>query len=91
MSIRESRRDEPCAAAVFEPVVASERRLANIDGSGVAHGSAATVAIGTPIGQHLNPDIGTAPPAIAAIAHQLRDGQLVVLRPAVCETAGLSI
>jgi UDP-N-acetyl-D-mannosaminuronic acid dehydrogenase len=41
------------------------------------------VVIGTPIDQHLNPDLHAVPDAVEAIAHHLRDGQLLVLRSTV--------
>jgi UDP-N-acetyl-D-mannosaminuronic acid dehydrogenase len=41
------------------------------------------VVIGTPIDEHLNPDLNAVPGAIADIASSLHDGQLLVLRSTV--------
>ena len=75
--------DEPGAAAVLERVIASDRLIATTDRSVVAVSGAVIVVVGTPIGQHLNPDVEAVPRAIAEIADQLRDGQLLVLRSTV--------
>jgi hypothetical protein len=75
--------DEPGAAAVLERVVASERLSATTDRTVVAVSRTVIVVVGTPIGQHLNPDVEAVPRVIAAIADQLREGQLLVLRSTV--------
>jgi UDP-N-acetyl-D-mannosaminuronic acid dehydrogenase len=41
------------------------------------------IVIGTPIDEHLNPDLNAVPAAIADIAPKLHDGQLLVLRSTV--------
>lgn len=48
-------------------------------------GSAETlvVVVGTPVDEHLNPDLGVVPAALERCAGHLRDGQLIVLRSTV--------
>ncbi len=75
--------DEPGAAAVLERVLADERLTATSDRTVVARSRIVIVVVGTPIDEHLNPDVEAVPRAIAAIADQLRDGQLLVLRSTV--------
>jgi UDP-N-acetyl-D-mannosaminuronic acid dehydrogenase len=41
------------------------------------------VVVGTPVDEHLNPDLGAVPRALDRCAEHLRDGQLVVLRSTV--------
>jgi UDP-N-acetyl-D-mannosaminuronic acid dehydrogenase len=41
------------------------------------------VVVGTPVDEHLNPDLGVVPRALDRCAEHLRDGQLVVLRSTV--------
>jgi UDP-N-acetyl-D-mannosaminuronic acid dehydrogenase len=41
------------------------------------------VVVGTPVDEHLNPDLGAVPRALQRCAEHLRDGQLVVLRSTV--------
>jgi UDP-N-acetyl-D-mannosaminuronic acid dehydrogenase len=41
------------------------------------------VVVGTPVDEHLNPDLGVVPRALERCAGHLRDGQLVVLRSTV--------
>jgi UDP-N-acetyl-D-mannosaminuronic acid dehydrogenase len=48
-----------------------------------AGAEAVVIVIGTPIDEHLNPDLNAVPGAVAEIAPHLRDGQLLVLRSTV--------
>jgi UDP-N-acetyl-D-mannosaminuronic acid dehydrogenase len=41
------------------------------------------VVVGTPVDEHLNPDLGVVPRALDRCAEHLRDGQLIVLRSTV--------
>jgi UDP-N-acetyl-D-mannosaminuronic acid dehydrogenase len=41
------------------------------------------VVVGTPVDEHLNPDLGVVPRALDRCAEYLRDGQLIVLRSTV--------
>jgi UDP-N-acetyl-D-mannosaminuronic acid dehydrogenase len=41
------------------------------------------VVVGTPVDEHLNPDLGVVPRALERCAEHLRDGQLIVLRSTV--------
>jgi UDP-N-acetyl-D-mannosaminuronic acid dehydrogenase len=41
------------------------------------------VVVGTPVDEHLNPDLGVVPRALDRCARHLRDGQLIVLRSTV--------
>ncbi|MFS8520979.1 MAG: nucleotide sugar dehydrogenase [Micromonosporaceae bacterium] len=41
------------------------------------------VVVGTPVDEHLNPDLGAVPRALDRCAEHLRDGQLIVLRSTV--------
>lgn len=41
------------------------------------------VVVGTPVDEHLNPDLGAVPRALERCAEHLRDGQLMVLRSTV--------
>ena len=75
--------DEPGAAEVLGRVIADERLLATTDPAVIAASRSVIVVVGTPIDQHLNPDVEAVSRAIAAIADQLRDGQLLILRSTV--------
>src|SRR5512138_1136370 len=75
--------DEPGAADVLARVVADARLVATADPAVIALSRTVIVVVGTPIDQHLNPDVDAVPRAIAAIADQLRDGQLLILRSTV--------
>ncbi|MPY96308.1 MAG: nucleotide sugar dehydrogenase [Acidimicrobiia bacterium] len=59
-------------------------RLRAVNEPGVLAGvEAVVVVVGTPIDEHLNPDLRAVPSAVAALAPHLRDGQLLVLRSTV--------
>jgi len=69
---------EPLAAAVREG-----RLSATTDPAAVATAETVVVIVGTPIDEHLNPDIAAVPRAIEHCAGHLRDGQLMILRSTV--------
>ena len=76
--------DEPGAAEVLERV--ARRRAGSTrppTRTVVAQAEHVVVVVGTPVDEHLNPDLDAVPRAIEAIADQLRDGQLLVLRSTV--------
>jgi len=75
--------DEPGAAEVLADVTAAGRLVATTDSSVIARAEAVVIVIGTPIDEHLNPDLNAVPGAVAEIAPHLRDGQLLVLRSTV--------
>jgi UDP-N-acetyl-D-mannosaminuronic acid dehydrogenase len=51
--------------------------------SSVSAADTIVVIVGTPVDEHLNPDIGAVPRAIERCADYLRDGQLMILRSTV--------
>jgi UDP-N-acetyl-D-mannosaminuronic acid dehydrogenase len=74
---------EPGAAEVLANVLSAERLHATTDSTVVGTVEQVIVVIGTPIDEHLNPDIQAVRRAIEEIAGQLVDGQLLVLRSTV--------
>ncbi|MDQ0992468.1 nucleotide sugar dehydrogenase [Streptomyces sp. V3I7] len=69
-----------------EPLRASVRDgllRATTDGASVATTDNLIVVVGTPVDEHLNPDLGAVPRALERCAEHLRDGQLVMLRSTV--------
>jgi UDP-N-acetyl-D-mannosaminuronic acid dehydrogenase len=75
--------DEPGAAEVLERVTAAGRLVATTDVTAISRADAVVIVIGTPIDEHLNPDLNAVPAAVAQIAPHLHDGQLLVLRSTV--------
>jgi UDP-N-acetyl-D-mannosaminuronic acid dehydrogenase len=69
---------QPLAAAVDEG-----RLSATTDPACVADAEHLLVIVGTPVDEHLNPDLGAVPEAIERCAKYLRDGQLIILRSTV--------
>jgi UDP-N-acetyl-D-mannosaminuronic acid dehydrogenase len=74
---------EPGADEVLKSTRAAGLLEATLDATSVADAENVIVVIGTPIDEHLNPDFGAVDRAIAEIAENLRDGQLLVLRSTV--------
>jgi UDP-N-acetyl-D-mannosaminuronic acid dehydrogenase len=68
---------------VLAAAVSSGRLRASSDPSVIGEVEHVVVVIGTPIDEHLNPDLNAVPAAIADIAPWLHDGQLLVLRSTV--------
>jgi UDP-N-acetyl-D-mannosaminuronic acid dehydrogenase len=75
--------DEPGAPEVLTASLESGRLRASTDSTVIADVEHVVVVIGTPIDEHLNPDLNAVPRAIGDIASSLHDGQLLVLRSTV--------
>jgi UDP-N-acetyl-D-mannosaminuronic acid dehydrogenase len=75
--------DEPGAPEVLTASLESGRLRASGESSVIADVEHVIVVIGTPIDEHLNPDLNAVPRAIGDIASSLHDGQLLVLRSTV--------
>src|SRR5215217_1426489 len=75
--------DEPAASAVLPAALKSGRLRASNDPHVIADVEHVVVVIGTPIDEHLNPNLNAVPDAIGDIASALHDGQLLVLRSTV--------
>jgi UDP-N-acetyl-D-mannosaminuronic acid dehydrogenase len=75
--------DEPGAPEVLRNALAAGRLWATTDPASVAQAENVVVVIGTPIDEHLNPDLHAVQAAIEEIASSLVDGQLLVLRSTV--------
>jgi UDP-N-acetyl-D-mannosaminuronic acid dehydrogenase len=69
---------EPLAAAVRDGSL-----LAVTDPARIAEAETVVVIVGTPVDEHLNPDIGAVPRAIEQVADRLQDRQLLILRSTV--------
>lgn len=74
---------EPGAAERLAEVRAEGRLETTTEASEIARARTVVVVIGTPIDEHLNPDVEAVPAAVAGIGEHLRDGQLLVLRSTV--------
>ena len=74
---------EEGAAEVLAEVVAAGRLRASTEPSSVGTAENLVVVVGTPVDEHLNPDLGAVPRALERCSEHLRDGQLIVLRSTV--------
>jgi UDP-N-acetyl-D-mannosaminuronic acid dehydrogenase len=74
---------EPGTPEVLAATRAAGTLEATLDTGAVSRAEHVIVVIGTPIDEHLNPDLGAVDRAINEIAAQLVDGQLLVLRSTV--------
>jgi UDP-N-acetyl-D-mannosaminuronic acid dehydrogenase len=74
---------EPGALDTLTAVRASDRLHATTDPATVRDAESVVVVIGTPIDDHLNPDLAAVQHAIGEVAEHLVDGQLLVLRSTV--------
>ena len=74
---------EPGASALLATVLAAGTLRATTDPAVVADADAVVIVIGTPIDEHLNPDLGAVQRAVEEVAAHLIDGQLLVLRSTV--------
>ncbi len=74
---------EEGAAAPLAEALAAGRLRASTDAASVGLADALIVVVGTPVDEHLNPDLGAVPRAIERCVEHLRDGQLIVLRSTV--------
>ncbi|HEX5585917.1 MAG TPA: nucleotide sugar dehydrogenase [Acidimicrobiia bacterium] len=75
--------EEPGALAVLHDVLADGRLRATTSASSIRDAEHVVIVIGTPIDDHLNPEIHAVQSAIEDIAVNLSDGQLLVLRSTV--------
>jgi UDP-N-acetyl-D-mannosaminuronic acid dehydrogenase len=75
--------DEDGAAAPLAEAVAAGTLRATTDPASVGLADTIVVIVGTPIDEHLNPNIGAVPNAIERCAEHMRDGQLLILRSTV--------
>jgi UDP-N-acetyl-D-mannosaminuronic acid dehydrogenase len=74
---------EEGAAEPLAEALAAGRLRATTEASSVGEAAALVVVVGTPVDEHLNPDLGAVPRALERCAAHLRDGQLIVLRSTV--------
>ncbi len=74
---------EPGAPEVLARTLAAGTLTATADHSAVAGGEHLVVVIGTPVDEYLNPDPQAVVDAVEAVADQLVDGQLLILRSTV--------
>ena len=75
--------DEPGALEVLHDVLSESRIRATTSASAIRDADTVVIVIGTPIDEHLNPDLHAVQRAIEDIAASLTDGQLLVLRSTV--------
>jgi UDP-N-acetyl-D-mannosaminuronic acid dehydrogenase len=75
--------EEPGAAPILERVLAEGRLRATTDSSVVKQAEHVVVVIGTPIDEHLNPNLNAVQLAITEIAESLVSGQILMLRSTV--------
>jgi UDP-N-acetyl-D-mannosaminuronic acid dehydrogenase len=71
------------ADALLRQVARSGLLRASTAAACVAGAEVVAVVVGTPVDEHLNPDLGVVPRALDRCAEHLRDGQLIVLRSTV--------
>ncbi|HEX2773956.1 MAG TPA: nucleotide sugar dehydrogenase, partial [Micromonosporaceae bacterium] len=74
---------EEGADQLLAEAVATGRLTATTDPASVGTAEHLVVVVGTPVDEHLNPDLGAVPRALDRCAEHLRDGQLVLLRSTV--------
>jgi UDP-N-acetyl-D-mannosaminuronic acid dehydrogenase len=74
---------EPGCADVLRRVLEAGRLHATTDADAVGRAEHVVVVIGTPVDEHLNPDLNAVQVAIKDIAAHLVEGQLLVLRSTV--------
>jgi UDP-N-acetyl-D-mannosaminuronic acid dehydrogenase len=74
---------EEGAGPVLAEAVAVGRLRASTEPATVGGAETLIVVVGTPVDEHLNPDVGAVPRALDRCAEYLRDGQLIVLRSTV--------
>jgi UDP-N-acetyl-D-mannosaminuronic acid dehydrogenase len=75
--------DEEGAAGPLTEALAEGRLRASTAPESVGRAEALVVVVGTPVDEHLNPDLGAVPRAIERCVEYLHDGQLIVLRSTV--------
>ncbi len=75
--------DEPDAADVLARVIGNGNLRATTDRAVISQAESVVVVIGTPVDEHLNPEIFAVPDAVEAFSDELVDGQLLVLRSTI--------
>jgi len=75
--------EEPGMAELLGRVLAAGRLRAMTTPTTVAEAEYVVIVIGTPVDEHLNPDLSAVQEAIEEVAVHLRDGQVLVLRSTV--------
>ncbi len=75
--------EEPHAEKLLNEVLETGFLSVTSDRSVLQRAETIVIVVGTPIDEHLNPDLFAVPKAIAEIVPELRDGQLLVLRSTV--------
>jgi UDP-N-acetyl-D-mannosaminuronic acid dehydrogenase len=75
--------DEPGAAEPLASAVADGTLRATTDPASVSSAEHLVVVVGTPVDEHLNPDLGAVPRALERCAEYLVAGQLIILRSTV--------
>jgi len=75
--------DEPGAIEVLREVLPDGRIRATTSAAAIREADTVVIVIGTPIDEHLNPDLHAVQAAIEDVAASLSDGQLLVLRSTV--------
>ncbi|WP_117213610.1 nucleotide sugar dehydrogenase [Allorhizocola rhizosphaerae] len=74
---------EDGAQRPLQETTADGRLVATTDPASVGTSENIIVIVGTPVDEHLNPNIGAVPQAIERCADHLRHGQLIILRSTV--------
>jgi UDP-N-acetyl-D-mannosaminuronic acid dehydrogenase len=74
---------EAGAGELLTAALADGRLRASTGAASVGLADTLVVVVGTPVDEHLNPDLGAVPRALERCAEHLHDGQLVVLRSTV--------
>lgn len=74
---------EPGAREVLQRVLAAELLHATTDPDVVGRAEYVVIVIGTPIDEHMNPDLNAVQTTVEGMADHLSDGQVVVLRSTV--------
>jgi UDP-N-acetyl-D-mannosaminuronic acid dehydrogenase len=74
---------EPGAQEVLVRTLADGTLTASAKPSSVGESENLIVVIGTPVDEHLNPDPGAVVSALEDVAHELVDGQILILRSTV--------
>lgn len=74
---------EPGTHDVLQRVLAAGSLRATTDAEVVGHAEHVVIVVGTPIDEHMNPDLNAVQATVDGIADHLTDGQVVVLRSTV--------
>jgi UDP-N-acetyl-D-mannosaminuronic acid dehydrogenase len=74
---------EEGATDLLADAVREGRLFATTEAASVSGAEQVVVVVGTPVDEHLNPDLGAVPAAIERCVDHLHDGQLIVLRSTV--------